>query len=88
MRLPSAVFSRDLREHVAFIGLKTIMTKTVKLALVAGAVAGIAAILCDTMRRRGPSALSETLEHEDATDETEMGVDDMFDARIAPGAPL
>lgn len=88
MRLPSAVFSWNLREHAAFLDEKTSMTQTVKLALAAGAVAGLAAILCDSLRRRGPSALSETLEHEDYTDETEMGVDDAFDNRIAPGAPL
>ena len=89
MRLSSAVFSGKLREHGVFICLKTIMTKTVKLALAAGAVAGLAAVLIEAARRRGPSALSETLEHEDAAyDETEMGVDDAFDARIAPGAPF
>lgn len=65
------------------------MKNAVKLALAAGAVAGLAAILIEAARRRGPSALSETLEHEDAAyDETEMGVDDAFDSRIAPGAPF
>lgn len=65
------------------------MKNAVKLALAAGAFAGLAAILIESSRRRGPSALSETLEHEDAAyDETEMGVDDAFDARIAPGAPF
>ncbi|MBC8027209.1 MAG: hypothetical protein H7Y89_14550 [Steroidobacteraceae bacterium] len=67
------------------------MTRALKLALAAAVVAGVAVALAEAARRRrGPSALSETLEHEDrAHDETEMGVDPCaFDDSIAPGAPL
>jgi hypothetical protein len=66
------------------------MKHIVKLSIAAGLAAGLAAILIAASKRpRGPSALSETLEHEDyaipgGADAAQAALDDS----IAPGAPL
>jgi beta-phosphoglucomutase-like phosphatase (HAD superfamily) len=67
------------------------MKHTVKLSIAAGLAAGLAVIyIAASKRARRPSALSETLEHEDhafadyARDDDQAALDDS----IAPGAPL
>jgi hypothetical protein len=60
------------------------------LTLAAAVVVGVAMILREVSRRqRRPSAISETLEHEDyVPDYIAVGDDATLDDRVAPGAPL
>jgi hypothetical protein len=66
------------------------MRPTIKLTLAAAFVVGAAVILRGISRRqRRPSAISQTLEHEDyVPDYIAAGDDAILDDRVAPGAPL
>jgi hypothetical protein len=61
-----------------------------QITLAAALVAGAAMILREVSRRqRRPSAISETLEHEDyVPDYIAAGDDANLDDRVAPGAPF
>lgn len=66
------------------------MRPTMQITLAAALVVGAAVILREVSRRqRRPSAISETLEHEDyVPDYIASGDDANLDDRIAPGAPF
>jgi hypothetical protein len=66
------------------------MRPTMQITLAAALVAGAAMILREVSRRqRRPSAISETLEHEDyVPDYIAAGDDANLDDRVAPGAPF
>jgi hypothetical protein len=66
------------------------MRPTIQLTLAAALFAGAAMILRGISRRqRRPSAISQTLEHEDyVPDYIASGEDATLDDRVAPGAPL
>ena len=66
------------------------MRPAMKLTLAAAFVVGAAMILREVSRRqRRPSAISETLEHEDyVPDYIASGADANLDDRVAPGAPF
>ena len=66
------------------------MRPTMQLTLAAALVAGAAMILRGISRRqRRPSAISQTLEHEDyVPDYIASDEDATLDDRVAPGAPL
>ena len=66
------------------------MRMTAKIYLAAALGVGLALILREVSRwQRRPSAISETLEHEDyVPDYIAAGEDAILDDRVAPGAPL
>ena len=67
------------------------MRMTSKLYLAAALGVGLALVLREVSRRqRRPSAISETLEHEDYVPDYIAAEENpaVLDARVAPGAPL
>lgn len=70
------------------------MRSTIKFSLAAAAAVGVAMVLREIARRQlRPSAISETLEHEDYEDYIPNFIalnEDVaeLDDRVAPGAPL